>query len=393
MAHLRLAIVTPRFWPLMGDRPTHLLRLAESFVALGHSPVVVSPQWKRSWPQQMAIGTVPLVRLRGSGRGGWSTLRWMYGLASWLGKNEFDAILVDGLRHEAYVALGATRRKPQSVALIAGDDDRDWQTTATLGSRIAARCREAPITVAPSQQLADALVASGFANHRVTVIPRSATAAPLRNQPLRDAARAALAAVNADLVLSPNATVALAIGRFDQANRFGDLIRAWRIVTACKPEARLWIIGDGPERDTLYQQIGDLDQRFRVLVPGTFDCLDDLIQASDMLLVPSPHSVPPLVLLDAQAAGLPVIAANSPATQAFVHTGETGVLFPAGDTKAIAASVLNWIDQPALAIHCGANARLAIQSHSTPHNEAQAYLDLFQIGQATVPSPSGRGLG
>src|SRR6478609_2314502 len=224
MAQLRLAIVTPRFWPLIGDSPTHLLRLAESFVALGHSPVVVTPQWKRSWPQEMAIGTVPLVRVRGSGSGGWSTLRWMYGLANWLGKNEFDAILVDGLRHEAYVALGAARRNPRPVALIAGDDDLDWQTTATLGSRIAVRCREAQTTIAPSQQLADALVTSGFAPHRVTAIPRSAAAAPLRSQTLRDAARAALAGVNADLVLTPNATVALAIGRLDTAHRFGDLI-------------------------------------------------------------------------------------------------------------------------------------------------------------------------
>lgn len=378
MAQLRLAIVTPRFWPLIGDSPAHLLRLAETFVALGHAPVVVTPQWKRSWPEQMTIGTVPLIRLRGSGRGGWSTIRWMYGLAKWLGKNDFDAILVAGLRHEAYVALGAARRKSRPLALIAGDGDLDWQKTATLGSRIAARCRESQITIAPSQQLADALIATGFAPHRVKVIPRSAAVAPLRAQALRDDARAALAAVNADLVLASNAIVALAVGRFDNTHRFGDLIRAWRIVTARKPEARLWIVGDGPERDGLYQQIGDLDQRFRVLLPGTFDCLDDLIQASDMLLVPSAHSVPPLALLDAQAAGLPVIAANSLAIQAFVRTGETGVLVPAGDTKAIAASVLNWIEEPALAIQCGANARLALRSQSTPHDEAQSYLNLFK---------------
>ena len=60
-------------------------------------------------------------------------------------------------------------------------------------------------------------------------------------------------------------------------------------MTARRPEARLWIIGDGPARETLYRQIGDLDQRFRAFLPGTFDCLDELVQASDMLLLPSPH--------------------------------------------------------------------------------------------------------
>src|SRR5262245_26037789 len=134
MAQLRLAIVTPRFWPLIGDRPMHLQRLAEAFVAMGHSPVVVTPQWQGTWPAEMTIGTVPIVRLRGSGRGGWSTLRWMYGLASWLGKSKFDGVLVDGLRHEAYVAVGVAKRQQLNVALIAGDDDLEWQSTATLGS-------------------------------------------------------------------------------------------------------------------------------------------------------------------------------------------------------------------------------------------------------------------
>ncbi len=378
MANLRLALVTPRFWPLVGDRPLHLLRLAESLVALGHSPVIVTPQWNRGWPEQMTIGKVPLVRLRGSGRGGWSTLRWMYGLASWLGEQQVDGVVVDGLRHEAYVTLGAARRKPLPVTLIAGDDDLAWQATATLGSRIAARCREGPITIAPCEHLAGALAAAGYAAHRLKVIPRSAAESPPRNPASSDAARAALAAVNADLVVTANAVIALAVGRLDATHRFGDLIRAWRIVTASKPEARLWIIGDGPERESLYQQIGDLDQRFRVLLPGTFDCLDELLQASDMLLVPAPHAVTPLALLDAQAAGLPVIAANSPATQSFVRTHETGILFPAGDAKSIAASVLHWIEEPALRIQCGSAGRMASQTRIHSIAEAEQYVELLR---------------
>src|SRR5688572_29743102 len=129
MAHLRLAIVTPRFWPHVGDGPTHLLRLAHSLIDLGHIPTIVTPQWKRSWPQQMAIGRVSLIRLRGSGRGGWSTLRWMYSLGSWLrdSAGEFDGVLAAGLKHEAYVALGASRRTHHPTVLLAGEDDLGWQ--------------------------------------------------------------------------------------------------------------------------------------------------------------------------------------------------------------------------------------------------------------------------
>lgn len=377
MAQLRLAIVTPRFWPLVGDRPTHLLRMAESLVTLGHTPIVVTPQWKRSWPKQMTIGQVPLVRLRGSGRGGWSTLRWMYSLASWLRDETLDGVIVDGLRHEAYVALGAARRKSLPVALIAGDDDLAWQKSATLGSRIAARCQEAQMLIAPSEVMAAALSAAGFAANAIQLTKRGSIEMPPRSPALRGAARTALASVNADLVVTGKTIVALAVGRLDEAHRFGDLVRAWRIVSARQPDARLWIVGDGPERDRLYRQIGDLDQRFRVVIPGTFDCLEDLIQASDMLLIPSQHQVPPIVLLDAQAAGLPAVVAQAPLADVLVHSGETGFGYPLGDVKALAAVALDLIERPAGGIEVGAAARALSLSRPTPLAEAEAYIGII----------------
>jgi glycosyltransferase involved in cell wall biosynthesis len=200
---------------------------------------------------------------------------------------------------------------------------------------------------------------------------------PLCSPASRDGARAALAAVNADLVLTAKATVALAVGRLDAEHRFSDLIRAWRIVTARQPEARLWIVGDGPERERLYRQVGDLDQRFRVLIPGTFDCLDDLIQASDMLLVPSQHVVPPIALLHAQTAGLPVILAQSPMVEALVRNGETGFVYPLGDVKSLAAAVLQLIEQPAIGVQIGAAARAASATQPTPIDEAQGYVEII----------------
>jgi glycosyltransferase involved in cell wall biosynthesis len=325
----------------------------------------------------MMIGPVPLIRLRGSGRGGWSTLQWMYSLGTWLRDQTLDGVIVDGLRHEAYVALGAARRRKFAFALIAGDDDLAWQQAATLGSRIAARCHEAAAIIAPSMPMRAALSAADYATDRIHVVPRASLSMPPTNSAMRNAARAALAAVNADLVLTAKAAVALALGRLDAEHRFSDLIRAWRIVTARQPEARLWIVGDGPERERLYRQIGDLDQRFRVVIPGTFDWLEELVQASDMLLVPSSHSVPPLALLDAQAAGVPVVAAQSPMAVDAVKNGETGFIYPLGDVKALAAAVLEMLERPAIGIHVGSAARVLAAMQPTPTDEAQAYVKIM----------------
>jgi len=184
MSPLRLAIVTPRFWPLVGNEPAHLLRLAESLQAIGHQPTVVTPRWKRTWPQRMMIGPLPLVRLRGSASGGWSTLRWMYSLASWLGEQRLDGVLAAGLKQEAYVALGAARRTRAATILLAGDDDLAWQRTATLGGRIADRCREARTIVTPTHQLQNELCSAGFKSDCLTVVPRQRLGQRSRRTPL-----------------------------------------------------------------------------------------------------------------------------------------------------------------------------------------------------------------
>jgi glycosyltransferase involved in cell wall biosynthesis len=380
MDALRLAIVTPRFWPHVGDVSGHLMQLAESWIDLGHHPRIVTPQWKRSWPEQMTIGRVPLVRLRGSPRGGWSTLRWMYSLGTWLrdAANPIDAVLVAGIKHEAHVALGAARRTKTPTILMADEDDLTWQKTVTLGARIATRCREAKAVVTPTNEMAEALARSGFSRECLTNIPRTTSIPPPQSPKSRDDARAALAAANYDLVTTANTQVALAMGRLEPSNRFGDLVRAWRIVTARKPEARLWIVGDGPERERLYHQISDLDQRFRALLPGTFDGPDDLFQASDMLVVPEPHAAPPIALLQAQAAGLPVVATDSPSLRSHIEHGRTGLLYPPGDFKALAAAVLQLMENPAECVKSGAAARAAMQSAQTPIQEAQQYIELIQ---------------
>jgi glycosyltransferase involved in cell wall biosynthesis len=377
MAHLRLAIATPRFWPLPGDEPGHLAQLAESLAAAGHDVTIVTPLWHRTWPRQMTLGRVSLVRLRGALRGGWSTLRWMYSLGKWLPQAQADAVLVWGLRHEAYVALGSAAKSKAPVALVAGEGDLEWHRTATFGSRIALRCRQATAIVSPSPALAEELAASGCLREAITVIPRRVRLPPPRSPKLREDARAALAAANYDLATTSAAPVALAVGRLDAEHRFGDLVRAWRIVTAHRSEARLWIIGDGPDRERLFRQISDLDQRFRVLIPGTFDCLDELLQAADMLLVPGQHTMPPLAQLQAQAAGLPVIAADAPALREQIVADQAGLLFPPTDARALAAAVLRLLENPALAVNLGSAAREAARGQPTLDDEAAEYAELL----------------
>ena len=370
MGSLRLALVTPRFWPLIDDRSLHTLRLAEALREAGQDVTVVTARWSKSWPEQMQVGPLTLMRLPGDGLGGLGTMRWMYALASWLRSHTPDATLITGLKHEAFAALGSARRAAGVTLLMAGEDCLAWQRSSLLGSQVAARCRERTPIVAPTEAIAERLVAAGYDPALITVIPSGAIAGLPPSVHARNAARAALAAVNYDLATTEKACVALAIGRLDEAHRFGDLIRAWRIVTARRSEARLWMIGDGPERERLYRQIGDLDQRFRAFLPGTFECHQELLAACNVLLVPGAHDAPPLALLDALAAGVPVIAADTPAARQCMTVGSTGRIYPMGDAKVLATEILRVMELDDRTTPCTAR--------QTPRSEAAAYLTLIE---------------
>ena len=91
---MRLALVTPRFWPLADDGATRLHRLAEQFRGGGHAVTIVTATWHSSWPREVQVREIPVVRLKGAPRGGWSTLRYMFGLARWLKqhRDRLDAV-------------------------------------------------------------------------------------------------------------------------------------------------------------------------------------------------------------------------------------------------------------------------------------------------------------
>ena len=232
-------------------RPTHLLRLAESLVAAGPSAdgryAAVEADRGR---EQMMIGPVPLVRLRGrraaAGARCGGCIRWRAGCAEqharWRARRWAAARGVRGARRSA-----AARDLPR--VLIAGEDDLAWQQTATLGSRIAARCREARAHCRPSQPARRRALPRGFANRLRHVIPRRVPSPPLRSANRARCRRAALAAVNYDLVTDR-----------PMPGRLGDRTAGcgaslWRsrsrLANRHRPPAgaRLWIVGDGPERE------------------------------------------------------------------------------------------------------------------------------------------------
>ncbi|MDX1944437.1 MAG: glycosyltransferase family 4 protein [Pirellulaceae bacterium] len=359
---LRLAILAPRFWPLAGPGPANVLRLAEQLRRVGCLPTVATPTWQRDWPRQIDVREVPTVRLAGMPRGGLRTLRYVYALSGWLSeqRGQFDAILAMSLRHEAYVALGAGLGVP--VLLHVEPGEVAWQRTARFGGRIARRCQQAKTIVATSPLVERELLDAGYEAARIRVIEPGLSLPPVTSAAAREAAREALAAINHDLFAPSQHPVALAMARFYLDEGLGELIKAWRSISARWPAARLWIVGDGPEREALYQLIGDLDLRYKVLLPGTFLETEDLLAAADLFVRPALSDGNPLHLAEALAAGLPAVVTDLPSHRRYVEHERTGLLVSIGDTRGLTSAIARLIEHPGISIPLGTTARERVRA-------------------------------
>lgn len=152
-------------------------------------------------------------------------------------------------------------------------------------------------------------------------------------------------ATRLELGIGRDDLVAILVARLDPLKDHATAIRAFARVVGRRPDAHLLLVGDGPERDAIRARIAEagLEQCVRML--GQRDDVPRLLGASDLALLTSRSEGIPLTLLEAMAAGLPIVATDVGGVGEVVEPGVTGFLVPAGDDGAIADRMLA-VSQP-----------------------------------------------
>ena len=142
----------------------------------------------------------------------------------------------------------------------------------------------------------------------------------------------------ADLGFGPDDVVFCYAGRLGPEKNTPWLAEEFAAAAAKAPRARLLVVGDGPSRadaEAALADAGESDRaRFIGMVP--YDRVPDYEAAADVFVTGSVSDVHPLVVLEAMAAGLPVVAVSSPGISDTVSDGESGLLAPAVSTGALA---------------------------------------------------------
>jgi glycosyltransferase involved in cell wall biosynthesis len=380
-------MITRRFWPLVGGGEMVMANLACEFKKLGAQPTILTAQWDTTWPLQIEHREIPVQRLLNPAQRGWGTYTYMDALSRWLRHNasQYDAVLVSMLKHSAYSALGACKKTdhPVMLRIEGGGETGDcaWHKSARFGKRIRRRCQQAAAIVTPSQATYDEALGAGFKSDTLHHIPNG-VAVSIDSVVGKTTIRQRLREINHDLSGDPDTKIALFTGRLTHNKGLFELVSAWQSVAERIPNSQLWLVGEGPDRDRLSEKIRDLDLVGRVVMPGTFDDVEDFLAAADVFTLPSYTEGLSLSLLEAMAHRLPVIASDIVGNRQLIVDGTHGRLIPAKEIESLAAAIYEAFTNDNQQQVEAAESRVKTQFSLT--GMAQAHLDL--LAQAVVNS-------
>lgn len=186
------------------------------------------------------------------------------------------------------------------------------------------------------------------------------------------------AAVRQELGIPPEAPVILAVGRLVDQKGHDVLVRALPLVTAPTPEPWLVIADEGDRRALLTRLARDLGINHRVRLVGERDDVGRLMRAATVLAHPSRWEGFGLVLLEAMATHLPIVAAAVSAIPKVVEAETNGLLVPPDDAAALAGALDRVLSDPLLRDRLAEHGHRKLTERFSPYRMAKEHEDVYE---------------
>jgi glycosyltransferase involved in cell wall biosynthesis len=158
-----------------------------------------------------------------------------------------------------------------------------------------------------------------------------------------------------------DAFVVGSVARLDPVKDLGTLLSAFRRLAADREDARLILVGDGPERERLEASAREGGLAGRVHFLGARDDVRRLLPALDVYVNSSTYEGVSLTIVEAMATGLPVVATRVGGTPEVLEHGVNGRLVPAGGAEALGAALQELAGSDDARRRLGAAARETVE--------------------------------
>jgi glycosyltransferase involved in cell wall biosynthesis len=144
------------------------------------------------------------------------------------------------------------------------------------------------------------------------------------------------------------------------------------------PEAHLVLAGDGPIRNTLAIKVHRLGLEARVHLLGPRRDVCSLLKAADVFAFPSRAEGLPNALLEAMAAGCPIVATDVAGCRDLIEHERNGLLVPYGDSRALTDALDRLLNDSTLALQLGRRACETVTAHWQIGETYDGYESLYR---------------
>ncbi|TWU01281.1 glycosyltransferase [Stieleria varia] len=190
----------------------------------------------------------------------------------------------------------------------------------------------------------------GFSADRIQVIHNGIDVDAFRSS------EADRATVRGELGIMEGQVAVFHVARLNPLKDHATALRAWQRLRDA-PHIRLFLVGDGEERQSIEAFIGEHRLHSTVSLLGLRDDVRRLLPAADVFLLSSVSEGIPLTLIEAMATSLPCVSTSVGGIPEVVVNGETGLLSSAGDDISIADHIRTLADDPGMRNRLGDHGR------------------------------------
>lgn len=380
---LKIGLLIPSFFPVLGGAEIGALELARRLTARGHTLSVATPQLDPAWPRHETVDGVELHRYPVPALGGRERTASILVGSLWELGRLWRRLALDLVNQHYLLPTGiagqwwAGRLGIPTVTTLIGMDVYDphyrpgWPWRALMRRAI----RRTQAVTCISSFVRDVVqrdypLAAGVP---CSVVPYGVDVKTFHGAADAQAARRRFG-------LGADERLVLTVQRLYPRKGLGTFLDAAALIARKVPTTRFVVVGDGPERSALARRVAELGLTPRVVFTGAVPNaeLPALYAAADVFAFHTLHEGLGIVLLEALAAGCPIVTTAAGGTLDIVRPEETGLLVPPGDAPAFAEAVVRVLGDRSLAETLRLRARRAAEREFDWDAVAARYLDVFE---------------
>lgn len=386
---MNIVLYVNSYLPTVGGREIVVHYLAKAYKRLGHNVRVLGPSgW---WRNRKITFSYPVHRWP-SLRGAFQENVWR--MHFWLDTKIWGADVIHAhcAYPSAYIAAKSSVCHHTPLVItphgydinIIPEMNYGQRLDPVIGPKIAYAYRKADQMTAISENIRDAILSAGVPAEKINLIPNGIDVDRFKGEPTADVYRW--------LDLPPSSRIILTVGNYRPIKGHNVIVNAMTQILKLCPQAKLVIVGRDTEKVAPFVQENALKDHVRIVgsiqppysakknEATSVDWLAEIYKEASIYVsagIAEGAEGLSLAMLDAMAAGLPIVATRISGNNDVIHNGDTGLLVTPNNPDMLAKAILRFLQSVPLCDRLAGNAAEFAQQLSWA-NVAEMYIRLYK---------------